>query len=312
MSRRGDGVGVEVLPDELRGVRLQLETAGRVAAVATVACDTDDDLSLLDGLGRLRTQLDYDGQPVRACMWSRGCHIQTIDVTGRSSNELNVHRAGLVDVSATLEMSAGPRRLLAHLRCDMVHHRRVEHLLRQAGFELEGVEPTPVAIARLLPDTTWRVTGRRGGEQPWVAVVHDRTVVAAAPAAAPAGRRSADVGELQGAPWLAKVESLRERLIDPAELQHQLTEPTAAPVALALDLVGDPYPDFPADDPARGPHVAGALGAAIAAAGLAGRLYPVQPLAQHAFDIDSAVWVVERVGDLDTRDPAAPRRRWWR
>lgn len=312
MSRRGDGVGIEVLPDELRGVRLQLETAGRVAAVATVACDTDDDLSLLDGLGRLRTMLGYDSQPVRACMWSRGCHIQSLDVTGRSTNELNVHRAGLVDVSATLEMTAGPRRLLAHLRGDMVHHRRVEQLVRQAGFELEGLEPTPVAIARLLPDTTWRLVTRRGGEEPWVAVVHDRTVVAAVPRSTPSGRRSADLGELQGAPWLAKVDTLRERLVDPAELEHQLDEPTAAPVALVLDLVGDPYPDFAPSDPAFGPHVAAALGAAVAAAGLAGRLYPVQPLANHAFDVDSAVWVVERVGDLDTRDPTAPRRRWWR
>jgi len=312
MTRRGDGVGIEVLPDELRGVRLQLEAAGRVAAVATVACDADDDLSLLDGLGRLRTALAYDGQPARACMWSRGCHIQSLDVTGRSTNELNVHRAALVDVSATLEMAAGPRRLLAHLRCDIVHHRRVEHLLRQAGFELEGLEPTPVAIARLLPDATWRVVTRRGGEEPWVAVVHDRTVVAAVPRPAAAGKRSATLGDLQGAPWLAPIDALRERLVDPAELERQLEEPTAAPVALVLDLVGDPYPDFPPADPAFGPHVAAALGAAVAAAGLAGRLYPVQALGHHAFDVDSAVWVVERVGDLATRDPALPRRRWWR
>jgi hypothetical protein len=245
-------------------------------------------------------------------MWNPGCHIQSLDVTGRSTNELNVHRAGLVDVSATLELSVGPRRLLAHLRCDMARHRRVERLVRQAGFEVEAIEPTPVAIARLLPDATWRLLARRGGEQPWVAVVHDRAVIAAAPRVEAAGKRAAPVGELHGEPWPAKVDALRERLIDPAELQHQLNEPAVAPVPLVLDLVGDPYPEFPPADPAWGPHVAAALGAAIAAAGLAGRLFALQPLAHHAFGEEDAVWVVERLGDLDTPDPEAARRRWWR
>ncbi len=44
MMRRGDGIGIEVLPDVLRGVRLQQEAPGRVAKVAGVSCETNNDL----------------------------------------------------------------------------------------------------------------------------------------------------------------------------------------------------------------------------------------------------------------------------
>ena len=164
MMRRGDGIGIEVLPDALRGVRLQQDAPGRVAKVAGVACDTNNDLLLLDGLTRLRSLLDEAGQPTRACMWRHDSYIQSLDITGWSTTELNLHRSKLVDVSATIEMSSSARRLLAHLRTDMIRHRRVERFVRQAGFDLESIEPTPIAIARLVPvvhDATDRQSRRR-------------------------------------------------------------------------------------------------------------------------------------------------------
>ena len=149
--------------------------------LAGVACDTNNDLLLLDGLTRLRSLLDEAGQPTRVCMWSQDSYIQSLDITGWSTTELNLHRSKLVDVSATIEMASSARRLLAHLQTDMIRHRRVERFVRQAGFDLESIEPTPIAIARLVPSYTMRLIGSRGDAQPWMAVVHDHLVLAAAP-----------------------------------------------------------------------------------------------------------------------------------
>jgi hypothetical protein len=314
MMRRGDGIGIEVLPETLRGVRLQQDAPGRVAKVAGVACDTNNDLSLLDGLTRLRNLLDEAGQPTRVCMWSNDGYIQSLDVTGWSTTELNLHRSKLNDVSATIEMSSSARRLLAHLQCDMIRHRRVERLVRQAGFDLEAIEPTPVAIARLVPSYTMRLVGDRGDAQPWMAVVHDRTVLAAAPVAGAAAESGHRRSELLGSSWSAAIEDLREQLLDTAELSAAVNEPTGPAVSLGLSLVGDAYPEFPDTHPAWGPRLAGALGAAVAAAGLAGRVHQVQPLvAPHAFSDDGGVWVIERIGNVEQpAEIAAPRRRWRR
>ena len=85
-------------------------------------------------------------------------------------------------------------------------------------------------------------------------------------------------------------------------------------VSLGLSLVGDSYPEFPDTHPAWGPRLAGALGAAVAAAGLAGRVHQLQPLvAPHAFSDDGGVWVIERIGDVEpSAQMPAPRRRWRR
>jgi hypothetical protein len=312
MMRRGDGIGIEVLPEVLRGVRLQQDAPGRVAKVAGVACDTNNDLLLLDGLTRLRSLLDEAGQPTRVCMWRQGSFIQSLDVTGWSTTELNLHRSRLTDVSATIEISSSARRLLAHLHTDMIRHRRVERFVRQAGFDLESIEPTPMAIARLVPSYTMRLIGNRGDAESWVAVVHDHVVLAAAPATD--GRTEAHRSELLASSWSASIEDLRERLLDPAQLSATVNEPAGIGVSVGLSLVGDSYPEFPDTHPAWGPRLAGALGAAVAAAGLAGRVHQVQPLvAPHAFSDDGGVWVIERIGDVaPSAQLPAPRKKWLR
>ena len=312
MMRRGDGIGIEVLPDALRGVRLQQDAPGRVAKVASVACDTNNDLLLLDGLTRLRSLLDEAGQPTRVCMWSHDSYIQSLDVTGWSTTELNLHRSKLVDVSATIEMASSARRLLAHLQTDMIRHRRVERFVRQAGFDLESIEPTPIAIARLVPSYTMRLIGSRGDAQPWMAVVHDHLVLAAAPATEDSSetRRT----ELLATSWSASIEDLRERLLDQSNLSATVNQPAGIAVSLGLSLVGDAYPEFPDTHPAWGPRLAGALGSAVAAAGLAGRVHQLQPLvAPHAFSDDVGVWVIEKIGDVaPSPQVPAPRKRWRR
>jgi len=311
MMRRGDGIGVEVLPDSLRGVRLAQDAPGRVAKVAGVACDTTNDLMLLDGLTRLRSLLDEDGQPTRVCMWREDSSIQSLDITGWSTTEINLHRSKLVDVSATIEMSSSARRLLAHVQTDMIRHRRVERFVRQAGFDLQSIEPTPVSIARLVPSYTMRLLGSRGESQPWTAVVHDHLVLAAARGTE---SRADPSTELLATSWSAPIEDLRERLLDPAQLALALNQPAGVGVSLGLSLVGDPYPEFPDTHPAWGPRLAGALGVALAAAGLAGRVHEMQPLvAPHAFSDDGGVWVIERIGDVAPAAPVdVPRKKWRR
>jgi hypothetical protein len=312
MMRRGDGIGIEVLPDSLRGVRLQQDAPGRVAKVAGVACDTNNDLLLLDGLTRLRNLLDEAGQPTRVCMWHHDSSIQSLDITGWSTTELNLHRSKLVDMSATIEMSSSARRQLAHLQTDMIRYRRVERFVRQAGFDLESIEPTPIAIARLVPAYTMRLIGSRGDAQPWIAVVQDHLVLAASAVTAP--RSDTDRTELLATSWSASIEDLRERLLDPVQLAETINQPAGIAVSLGLNLVGDAYPEFPDTHPAWGPRLAGALGSAVAAAGLAGRVHQVQPLvAPHAFSDDGGVWVIERIGDVAPAPQLpAPRKRWRR
>jgi|GEM_PF-4252529 len=247
MMRRGDGIGIEVLPDALRGVRLQQDAPGRVAKVASVACDTNNDLLLLDGLTRLRSLLDEAGQPTRVCMWSHDSYIQSLDVTGWSTTELNLHRSKLTDVSATIEMASSARRLLAHLQTDMIRHRRVERFVRQAGFDLESIEPTPIAIARLVPAYTMRLIGSRGDAQPWMAVVHDHLVLAAAPATA--DRLDTRRTELLATSWSASIEDLRERLLDQANLSATVNQPAGIAVSLGLSLVGEVTRNFPTRTP---------------------------------------------------------------
>ena len=312
MMRRGDGIGIEVLPDALRGVRLQQDAPGRVAKVAGVACDTTNDLLLLDGLTRLRSLLDEAGQPTRVCMWRHDSYIQSLDITGWSTTELNLHRSKLTDVSATIEMASSARRLLAHLQTDMIRHRRVERFVRQAGFDLESIEPTPIAIARLVPAYTMRLIGGRGDAESWIAVVHDHLVLAAAPVTD--DRYDTRRSELLATSWSSSIEELRERLLEPTQLGATLNQPAGIAVSLGLSLVGDAYPEFPDTHPAWGPRLAGALGSAVAAAGLAGRVHQVQPLvAPHAFSDDGGVWVIERIGDVaHAAQQPAQRKRWRR
>jgi hypothetical protein len=119
--------------------------------------------------------------------------------------------------------------------------------------------------------------------------------------------------ELLATGWSASVEDLRERLMSNADLSATVNEPAGLAVSVGLSLVGDTYPEFPDTHPAWGPRLAGALGAAVAAAGLAGRVHQVQPLvAPHAFSDDGGVWVIERIGEVAPPAPVQATRRTWR
>lgn len=313
MTRRGDGIGLEVLPGEIRGARLEQDAPGRVAAVACIKCDTADDAALRAGLISAYDALGAAGMPTRACAWLAGSQLQSIDITGLSAVEVNVHRSTLDGTAATMEVIAGPRRLLVHVRADIAWWVRVEQAVQQAGFDLDTLEPTPVAIARLITGPGVQLTAQRDGAEAWVAVVHDRALLAAVPCSPAAPRRKgADLAELSAAAWAGSPDELRERLLGPEDLARLVAAGDGATVEPALHLVNEPYPEFPEADVVWGPRLAGSLGAAVAAAGIAGRVFPLElmPTSRALFE-DVGAWVVERVGDVEPERPDRPRRRWF-
>ena len=58
MTRRGDGIGLEVTTSVVRGVRLDPDEPGRVAAAAEAPISRfDDEAAVLDALVRVHGQL---------------------------------------------------------------------------------------------------------------------------------------------------------------------------------------------------------------------------------------------------------------
>jgi hypothetical protein len=82
--------------------------------------------------------------------------------------------------------------------------------------------------------------------------------------------------------------------------------------AAGLVLTGDPYPAYDRDDPRSASRQCVALGAAVAAAGLTGRVREVEPYVARPSSgaAPRRPWVVERLPD----DAGPPPRRapWWR
>ena len=78
-----------------------------------------------------------------------------------------------------------------------------------------------------------------------------------------------------------------------------------------LRLLDEPYPPFPAHDLRAPQRLAVALGAAVGAAGLAGRIRPVDVTATR---VNTAgiprPWAVERVTDVSS-EIEAPKVPWW-
>ena len=93
-------------------MRAWLEVALERSAARTLINDLSRKLEQWTGRRWTVIVSNEAGQPTRVCMWSTDCHIQSLDITGWSTTELNLHRSKLVDVSATIEMASSARRLL--------------------------------------------------------------------------------------------------------------------------------------------------------------------------------------------------------
>lgn len=299
----GEGIGIEVTGQLLRGVRLDGRATERLVAVAEVplAADHDDD-AWFDGLLRLHAQLGQARVTTRIALFDAVSTIQRIDVTGRTGPELNAVRHELAtgsDVTSTMLAEVHTRRWMLAVRWDHAVATRWELLAERAGFAEVSAEPAPAALGRVLPpDTT---VARRDGSpgRSWAAIYEEGVPLAAA-SVGQAGREPPQLATAEHVDGLHRFDAL----LDAAELGETVAELTAfalrraAGGALASDVVapGAPYPPFADHDLRAARRVAVALGAAVGAAGLAGRLRPVDVLAPAVADeVAHRPWAVELV-----------------
>ena len=102
MTRRGDGIGLEVTTSVVRGVRLDQDEPGRVVAAAEAPISRfDDEAAVLDALVRVHGQLgDVAGihaATTRAAWFPVGSTMQRLDATGHTGPELNTMRHELAE-----------------------------------------------------------------------------------------------------------------------------------------------------------------------------------------------------------------------
>jgi len=303
---RGDGIGIEVTGDLVRGVRLGTTTPGRLAAAAEVPITVRaDDRALVDALVRLRAELGDPGVPTRVAVFPPGSTLSRVDATGLDPNELKRLRASLSSsrsASSSVLVDDGPRRWLVGVSWNDTEIRRLEELAERSGFVDVAIDPSPLALARVVGENVTQLRRDASADQSFGAILSDRVVIAAA-ALDPIGRMSpalacSDVAVPAG--WF-------DDLVSPAELVAEIWRllDEAPPVAVDLDLATLPYPEFPPHDLRAPQRQCVALGAAVGAAGLTGRLRPVDlhVVAQMRVDAERP-WAIERVSNVPTSGDA--------
>ena len=303
---RGDGVGIEIAASVVRGVRLRRDSPGRLSAAVELPIDLGSDAAALDALIVLRGELGDPLEPTRIATFPPDAMLQRVDITGRSGPELNEVRAKLDrlhGINSTVVVDDGPRRWLLLIRWDAWAMRRIEDLAERAGFVDVTVEPTPLALARVVERDARYVRRLVAQGDSHHAIVANRLPVAAL-AVSTSGRTppALDVSTVDLA--LARYDDLQSdaTLGELLDRVHRRVEPDPEPPR--LDLVGDAYPAFPEHDLRAPQRQAVALGAAVGAAGLAGPTRPVDVIApgspEERFD---RPWAIEAVSSLPEIEP---------
>ncbi|MFN3256153.1 MAG: hypothetical protein ACE37B_10685 [Ilumatobacter sp.] len=315
---RGDGVGIEVADSYIRAVRLRHDTPGRVAAAAELPFVSYDDSAALDSFVLLRAELGDPVEPTRMATFPASATLQRIDVTGRSGPELNELRA-VVDrrhgIDSTLVMDEGPRRWLLLIRWEALAIRRLEDLAERAGFVDVTVEPSPVALARVVPSNTSYLQRFVAQGDAHHAVVRNGLPVAAVGMHS-TGRTAPDIttsnvdvpvawfDDLLTEDQLTEMVSRVSRTAEAASLLDHVdgtsARATTSSGMTSLGVAGDAYPLFPVHDLRAAQRQGVALGAAAGAAGLAGTLRPVDMNAAVAASVQQfdRPWAIERLSDL--------------
>jgi hypothetical protein len=314
---RGDGVGLEVSGTVVRGVRLAHDEPGRIVAAGEAPiARPDDDGEVLDALVRVHAQLGDPDATSRIAWFPAGATMQRIDVTGRTGPELNALRHDLATadgITSTMLVEVDARRWMLALRWDHARSERLEFLAERAGFVDATVEPAPVALGRALVRGT-PVARRDAAEHHSWAVVFDTGTPIAASTVPSAAREYPGLSISSG---LTGVHRLDE-VLTASELGDVVDELTAhaldADVSAstsAVTVAGAPYPMLPAHDLRAPGRVAIALGAAVGAAGLAGRSRPVDVLAPATVRDEDRPrpWAIERVSDAPPPATLEPSRR---
>ncbi len=314
--RRGDGVGIEYARTVLRGVRLDHEDPDRVHAIAEVPIVVPgDEASMLDSFVRLRAELGSPIAPTRIGTFPPGTSMQRVDTTGLSGPELNHLRSELERDSAlasTVLVDDGPRRWLVTLWWDPDPIRRLEEVAERAGFVDVAIDPSPLALCRVVsPTTTWIRRDSAEGEAfravvgagvP-VAAISDDTVGRVFPdLTLGADQISTGLFGVQLEP--GDLAALMQRIAD-SQADHAGHDGEGAGGG-QLVLGRRAYPEYPDYDIRAGERQCVALGAAVGAAGLSGQLRPVDVLVPPPLtDEVERPWVIERLTDLAPPPPAS-------
>jgi hypothetical protein len=298
---RGDGVGIEVTSGVLRGVRLGSSEPGRMVAAAEVAVANPlDDRAMVNALVRLGAELGDARVPTRLAMFPPGSTLSRVDATGLTGVDLNALRARLAatrNATSSVLVDDGPRRWLVAVSWDDAEIRRIEELTERAGFIDVAVDPSPLALARVVRDEITHLRRDAATDQSFGALTA-RGVVVAASALESVGRMTPGLAcsdATMSIGWFDDIDEPHELV---AQI-HRLLE-DAPPVECGLALADVPYPNFPPHDLRAPQRQCVALGAAVGAAGLAGRLRPVDmllPVASTSNELERP-WAIERVSNL--------------
>jgi hypothetical protein len=306
---RGQGIGIEFTASVVRGVALGRETDGRLRAAAEVGiASARDDRAVLDALVRLRAELGGARGPTRVALFPPGSTMHRIDVTGRSGPELNALRSGLERdhrVSSTVLIDDGPRRWMMAVRWDEQVVRRLEELVERAGFVDVAIDPSPVAVARVVVPGTTSLRRDAAVDESFEVVLRGVPVIACTVESV--GREIPGL-EVATAPVSIAV---FEELAEPVEIVAEVTrtiDDQPMRREFTLVLADDPYPPYPTHDIRAPERQCVALGAAAGAAGLSGRIRPIDmmipaPTASESLD---RPWAIERMSSVPVKSPPSP------
>lgn len=319
MAQRGDGIGLEITSSVVRGVRLAHDEAGHVAAVCEVPIHRfDDNAVVFDALVRARARLGEEPMTTRVAWFPSGSTMQRIDATGMTGPELNSLRHELADttgITSTMLVDAEARRWMLALRWDHSRAWWLQELLERAGFADVTIEPSPVALDRVLSNDVTVARRDASQDRAWAGVFDHLPIAAVGvesgtrdyPAIAfttsPIGTHELD-GVLQEEALAQEVARLTGDALSGIDRTTELDA--------QLWILDDPYPPFPAHDLRAPQRIGVALGAAVGAAGLAGRLRAVDVLTavHQPSDVLPRPWAIERVADAPL-PVVRERPSWW-
>ena len=296
----------------LRGVRLHARGASAGAppidVIREVAVHDASHAELLDAFGRLRAELGETEAPTRLAWFPRGGGLQRVEATGLDGATLGDLRRRLEaehGITSTMLVDDGPMRWMMALRWRTGAAWELQELAERAGFVDVEVEPAPVALRRVLDRRVTAVRRETPGEPPWLAIFDGAAPVAAAQpdlsrdadACGPALRVSTATRDSSGLAELRGIDALADDVARSAGGDLDIAADEPADMPLSLVLRDRPYPHFPPHDVRSAQRCGVALGAAVGAAGLAGRARPVDVLGhrpERSVDLPRP-WAIEEV-----------------
>lgn len=318
-AKRGDGIGLEVTTTLVRGVRLAHDEPGRVAAVCEVPIARFDDATdVVDALVRARARLGDVAMPVRAAWFPAGSTVQRTDATGRTASEINRltdRLATALAVTSTMLVDLDARRWMLVLRWDHQQVQRLRDLVGRAGFGDPTIEPAPLSLGRVLDRNVTVARRDASAGQHWAGLYEHGPVAAACVDAD--GREFPGLVTDVRPPGLSDLDDILDEHAVAREVERLAatslgTIERGDELDARLRVLDDPYPPFPAHDLRAPKRVAVALGAAVGAAGLAGRIREVSMVTalRPAADVAERPWAVERLSGVDELHDDEPTSRW--